>query len=67
MSTWHADESLPTALYFTLTNAFPDEDEFPNAARAAVVLAVEEPWVEDTRRLMADQDELARLWLAEEK
>jgi hypothetical protein len=66
MSTWHADESLPTALYFALTNAFPDEDEFPNAAGAAVVLAVEEPWVEDTRRLMADQDELARLWLAEE-
>jgi hypothetical protein len=67
MSTWHADESLPNALYFALTNAFLDDDEFPDAAEAAIVLAVEEPWVEDARRLVADQDELARLWLAEEK
>jgi hypothetical protein len=67
MSTWHTDESLADALYFSLTNTLLDEDEFPNAAEAAVVLAVEEPWIEDVRRLAADQDELARLWLSEEK
>lgn len=67
MSTWHADDSLASALYFSLTDAYPDEDEFPDAAEAAIVLAVEEPWIEDVRRLVADQDELARLCLSEEK
>jgi hypothetical protein len=67
MSTWHSEESLANALYFALTNALPDEDEFPNAAEAAVVLAVEAPWIEEVRRLVADQDELARLCISEEE
>ena len=67
MSTWHAEESLASALYFALTNAHPDEDEFPDADEAAVVLAVEAPWIEEVRRLVADQDELARLGISEEE
>ena len=67
MSTWHADESLASALYFALTNALPDGDAFPDAVEAAVVLAVEPPWIEEVRRLVADQDELARLWISEEE
>lgn len=66
-STWHADESLASALYFALTNALADEDEFTDAVEAAVVLAVEAPWIEEVRRLVADQDELARLWISEEE
>jgi hypothetical protein len=66
-STWHANESLASALYFALTNALPDEDEFPDAVEAAVVLAVEAPWVEEVRRLVADHDKLARLWISEEE
>ena len=69
MSTWHDDEPLADALSFSLTNAFPDENQFPtaNTTTSAVVLAIEEPWVEDVRRLVADQDELARLWVAEDE
>jgi len=67
MSTWHADESLADALYFSLTDAWPDEDESPDAGEAAIVLAVEEPWIAEVRRLVADQDELARLVLTEKK
>lgn len=59
--------SRASALYFALTNAFPDEDEFPDAFEAAVVLAVEAPWIGEVRRLVADQDELARLWISEEE
>jgi hypothetical protein len=66
MSTWHADESLAEGLWFSLVNASPDEDEFPSGDRAAIVLAVEEPWIEDVRRLVADQDELARSVLGTE-
>jgi len=60
MSTWHADESLAAALHFSLVSAWPDGD-VPDAAEAAIVLAVEVPWIADVRRLVADQDELARL------
>jgi hypothetical protein len=63
MSTWHADESLGEALWFSLMNAFPDMDKFPTGDQAATVLAVEEPWIEAVRRLITDQDELARLVL----
>ena len=66
MSTWHADESVARALYFALTNAHPDEDEFADV-EAAVVLAVEDPWIDEVRRLVADQGELARLWISEEE
>jgi hypothetical protein len=67
MSTWHADESIVSALSFALTNALPDEEEFPDAVEAAVVLAVEAPWIKEVRRLVANQDELARLWISEEE
>ena len=65
MSTWHEHEPLSDALYFALTNAFPDDNEFPGSDTSAVVLAVEEPWLAEVRRLVDDQDELARLWVAE--
>ena len=55
MSTSHADDSLAEAVYFSLTVAWPDEDEFPDGAEAAIVLAVEEPWIAEVRRLTADQ------------
>jgi len=67
MSTWHSDEELHEALYFALILAFSDEDEFPEAGESAVVLAVEEPWITEVRRLVADQDELARLWVTEDE
>jgi hypothetical protein len=63
MSTWHADESLAEALYFALVNALPEEVSDPTAS--AVILAVEEPWIAQIRHLVSDQDELARLWVAE--
>ena len=62
MTTWHEKESLPEALYFALVNAIP-EDVVP--AQSPVILAVQEPWVMEVRRLVADQDELARLWVSE--
>jgi hypothetical protein len=66
MSTWHSDESLAEALYFALYNAWPDDDQFPNTEDAPVVLAVDEPWLTAVRRLVADQDELVRVVLAQE-
>jgi hypothetical protein len=65
MSSWHADESLAEALYFALFDAWPDEEAFPNAYESPIVLAVEEAWLAEVRRLVADQDELKRLVLGE--
>jgi len=42
-------------------------EEVSDPADSAVILAVEAPWVGEVRRLIADQDELARLYVAEEK
>lgn len=67
MSTWHENDSLAGALYFALVNTLPGYDQFPNAPESVVVLAVEEPWLEEVRRLIADQPELARLWVAEDE
>ena len=50
MATWHTDESLASALYFSLMDAWPDADELPDAAEAAIILGVEEPWTADVRR-----------------
>src|SRR4051794_6957004 len=58
MSTWHDDESLEEALWYALVAAQPSEKQYPDAGEAAVVLAVEEPWLADVRRLVADQEEL---------
>jgi hypothetical protein len=63
MSSWHAEESLAEALYVTLVNSIPEQ--VTNAADSAAILAVEAPWIADVRRLVANQDELARLWVAE--
>jgi len=60
MSSWHNDDSLAEAVYFALTDAWPDDNQFPNAAEAAVILAVEEQWIGEVRRLLTDQEELAR-------
>jgi hypothetical protein len=63
ISTWHADETLPEALYFALTLAFPDSDATRSRDdRAPVVLAVAEQWIEEVRALIGDQDELNRLF-----
>ena len=66
LSSWHADESLAEALYFALYIAVPDEEKFPNAYEAAVILAVEEPWLAEVRRLVADQNKLIGLVLDED-
>jgi len=66
MSSWHNDEALAEALWFALCDAWPDEDAFPSAAGAPVVLAVEESWLAEVRRLMADQDELTKLVIGDE-
>jgi hypothetical protein len=63
-STFHADETLPEALYFVLTLAFPDSDATRTVGdRAPVVLAVADRWIEEVRALIADQDELNRLFV----
>lgn len=66
LSSWHSDEALSDALWFALCDAWPDEDEFPSAAAAAVVLAVEELWLAEVRRLVADPERLTRLALGDD-
>jgi hypothetical protein len=62
MSTWHNDESLAEAFWFALTNAWPDDEQFPDAAAgAAVILAVEQPWLSEVRELVAKQEALSGL------
>jgi hypothetical protein len=61
-STWHRDAPLHEALYFALVVAIPEEAE---AASSPVVLAVEPEWLAEVRALIADQDELARLWTSD--
>ncbi|MFL5914873.1 MAG: hypothetical protein ACJ752_04450 [Gaiellaceae bacterium] len=63
MSTSHADESLAEALYFALVDALPEE--VSDSTASAAILAVEQPWIPEVRRLVSDQEELARLWVAE--
>lgn len=63
VSTSHAEETLPEALYFALTLAFPGSDALrPGSDRAPVVLAVEDRWIVEVRALVADQEELGRLF-----
>lgn len=66
MTSWHDKETLAEALYFALVVATINEDAFPQVTASGVVLAVEEPWVEEVRSLVADQEKLARLWTADE-
>jgi hypothetical protein len=63
MSTWHDQEALYEALYYSLVLAVPEDS---SAAEAAVVLAVAGRWLPEVRRLVANQDELARLWVEEQ-
>lgn len=65
MSSLHDNESLADALWFALCDAWPDEAAFANAGDATVILAVQEPWLADVRRLIADQGELAKLALGD--
>ena len=60
MSSLHPEESLVEALYFALELAIP-EDEPPDV-RSPVVAAVQQPWLEETRSLLNDQERLRRLW-----
>jgi hypothetical protein len=64
MSTWHDDEPLHNLLFFALVNAVPEDVSI--AGDSPVVLAIEEAWIADVRTLVADQDELARLLVADE-
>jgi hypothetical protein len=65
-STWWDDKSLAWPLWWALDCAYPDESEFPDAYESGIVLAVEEPWLAEVRRLVADQEELVRLALDED-
>jgi hypothetical protein len=67
MSSWHASEPLSEALYFALFDAWPDDEAFPDATTAPIILAVEEPWLTQVRQLVANQEELVRLVLGEEQ
>ena len=62
MSTCHADESLVAALYFALELAWPPDD----VDRSPLVAVVQHPWLEETRSLLCDQEQLLRLWLDDE-
>jgi hypothetical protein len=59
MSTWHNKESLPSALWFALTIAYPthvDEDrEWPFVALS------QRPWHDEVRVLLLDQERLDAL------
>jgi hypothetical protein len=66
-STWHSDELLAEAVYFALYDTWPDEEAFPDSEDAAVVLAVEEPWLEEVRSLIGDQEELVRFVLEQDE
>ena len=61
MSTAHDTEPLHDVLYFALTNAIPEDVSAPEDS--PVVMAVEEAWIAEVRALIADQEELARLWV----
>lgn len=63
MTTCDPEESIADALYSALVDSVPED---VSAGESAAVLAVEEPWLVEVRRLVADQDELARLWVAED-
>jgi hypothetical protein len=63
MSTSHADDSLAETLHFALVYALPEE--VSDSAASAAILAVEQPWIPEVRRLVSDQEELARLWEAD--
>jgi hypothetical protein len=65
MSTWHERDPLYEAVYFALVLAVPEDAA--EAAESPVVLAVADRWLPEVRRLVADQDELARLWVSEER
>jgi hypothetical protein len=62
MTTSHADESLDSALWFSLFAAFPPDLE----ARAVVAIADDE-WYEQIGRRLADRDQLNADVLAEEE
>ena len=64
-STWHSDERLAEAMYFAafLTHLDPDEVD---GADVAVLFAVQPPWHEAARTLLADQDELIRQFTEDE-
>ena len=64
VSTSHDEEELHQAVYFALVNAIPEDVAV--ASDSPVVLGVEEAWISQTRALIADQAELARLWLSDE-
>jgi hypothetical protein len=66
MSTWHPDEELADALYFALTDAYPDPDDLSDLSDSEIVLAVEEPWIGDVRSLVGDQTTLANIVLGDE-
>ncbi len=68
ISTWHAADTLPEAMYFALVLAHNDEpeDKRPINVSSPVVLAAQEKFVAEVRALVADQAELARLLIGDE-
>ena len=60
MSSWHTDVPLSDVLYESLVIDFPPDEAFPDADSSCVVLAVEEPWFAEVRRLVHDQEETSQ-------
>ena len=51
-------------LYHALSMRSPKK--VSTEADSPVILAIKGPWIADVRRPMADQEELARLWVADD-
>lgn len=67
MSDWHADASLPSALYYGLVGAFPTgEASYAEARASTIVLLVQPAYANVVRRLVADQSWLHDLVMRED-
>jgi hypothetical protein len=54
ISTWHQDEPLSEALWFTLFNTYPDSDFFDDCRSAVGIAVGSSEWAGEIRGAMAD-------------
>ena len=60
MTTWHSEDSLDEALWFFVSNAYPD-DGYWDTTRSALAISIARPdWDEQIRRRLADLDSLTK-------
>ena len=65
MTTWHVEDSLDEALWFSVFNAFPDEGYW-DTTHSLLAISVGRPdWDEHIRTKLADLDALSQATVAE--